>query len=219
MRLQFRRSPPFGRLDLRFVSSFVLQHPVMADDDVDAFSAPRRLLRDLRRQDVDTTMMCPGVTREDVSILHAIVRSRTTSIDEVDVIGPRSSSLFTSRDSSFFFSRRKSAARIADVNEDRQFGLFYAGRSTSSSRRDDDSSARSIFFPPTPPPPPLFHLLSSTSTTSAFLAGVLLLLANTTTRVDHFVLGGGVRRGHDPRRPEDRSLTFFRWRSPSSEGE
>lgn len=103
MRLQFRRSPPFGRLDLRFVSSFVLQHPVMADDDVDAFLVPRRLLRDLRRQDVDTTMMCPGVTRGDVSILHAIVRSRTTSIDEVHVIGPRSSSLFTSRDSSFIF--------------------------------------------------------------------------------------------------------------------
>lgn len=103
MRLQFRRSSPFGRLDLRFVSNFVLQHPVMADDDVDDALPVSRRLRDLRCQDVDTTIVCPGMTRENVSILHAIVRSRTTSIDEVDVIGPRSSSLFTSRDSYFFF--------------------------------------------------------------------------------------------------------------------
>lgn len=144
MRLQFRRSSPFGRLDLRFVSNFVLQHPVMADDDVDDALPVSRRLRDLRCQDVDTTMVCPGMTREDVSILHAIVRSRTTSIDEVDVIGPRSSSLFTSRDNYFFFSRRESA----DVNEDRQFGLFFAGQSTSSSRRDDDPpSDRSSLHP------------------------------------------------------------------------
>lgn len=76
----------------------------MADGDVDDALPVSRRFRDLRRQDVDTTMVCPGITREDVSILHAIVRSRTTSIDEVDVIGPRSSSSFTSRDSfSLFF--------------------------------------------------------------------------------------------------------------------
>lgn len=100
MRLQFRRSPPFGRLDLRFAFNFVLQHPVMADDDddvVDVLPVFRRL-RDLRRQDV----VCPGMTREDVSILHATARSRTTSIDEMNVIGSRSSSTST-RDSSFFF--------------------------------------------------------------------------------------------------------------------
>lgn len=83
MRLQFRRSPPFGRLDLRFVSSFVLQHPVMADDGVDDALPVSRGLRDLRRQDADTITVCPGISREDVSILHAIARSRTTSIDEV----------------------------------------------------------------------------------------------------------------------------------------
>ncbi|EZA58263.1 hypothetical protein X777_01220, partial [Ooceraea biroi] len=44
---------------------------------------------------------------------------------------------------------------------------------------------------------------------------VLLLADSTTTRVSHFILGGGVRRGHDPRRPENRSLTFFRRCSPS----
>lgn len=105
MRLQFRRSPPFGRLDLPFVSSFVLQHPVMADDDVDDALPVSRRLRDLRRQDVDTITVCPGMTREDVSILHAIARSRTTSIDEVDVIGPR---LYSRRETVLFFSRRVS---------------------------------------------------------------------------------------------------------------
>lgn len=60
----------------------------MADDDVDDVLPVFRRLRNLRRQDVDTTMMCPRMTREDVSILHTMVRSRTTSIDEMDVIGP-----------------------------------------------------------------------------------------------------------------------------------
>lgn len=83
MRLQCRRSsdPPFARLDPRFVSNFVLQHPVMADDDDvdDTLPGPRRL-RDFR-QDVDTTMACPGTMREDVTILHAIMQLGTTSID------------------------------------------------------------------------------------------------------------------------------------------
>jgi len=100
VRLQFRRSPPFGRFDLCFVSSFGLQHPVMADDGVDDALPVSRCLRDLRRQDADTVMVCPGITREDVSILHAIARSRTTSIDEVDVIGPR---LYSRRGTVLFF--------------------------------------------------------------------------------------------------------------------
>lgn len=155
MRLQFRRSPPFGRLDLRFALNFVLQHPVMADDDdVDDVLPVFRRLRVLRRQDV----VCPGMTREDVSILHATARSRTTSIDEMNVIGSRSSSTST-RDSSFFFFFVSSSS-IVDVNEDRQFGLFFAGRWTSSSRRDDDPPPdRSSLHPhhrqPPLPLPPL----------------------------------------------------------------
>lgn len=122
-----------------------------------------------------------------------------------DRLGPRS--LYT----------RGGCPRIVDLNGSHRFGPFSVGRSTSSSHRDNDPLPdRSSPPTATPPPPP--HLLSEYNS-SALLADVLLLADSTTTRVGHFVLGGGVRRGHDPRRPENRSLTFFRWRSPSSESE
>lgn len=82
-----RRSPFSGRLDLRFVLNFVLQHPATADDDDDdddvddTFPISLRL-RDLLCQIADTT--CPGM-HANVSTLHMMARSRTTCIDE-DVI-------------------------------------------------------------------------------------------------------------------------------------
>lgn len=206
-----RRSPFFGRLDLRFVSNFVLQHPAMVDDDGDdddvddTFPISLRL-RDLLRQIADTITACPGM-RADVSTLRAMARSRTTCIDE-DVIV-----------SVLVLTMREMAAayRRSQRRHHRFRGPFSAGRSTSSSHRDDDPPPdRSSLHPPShrhPSPPHRIQLFRASGRRTTTIAD------STTTRVGHFVLGGGVRRGHDPRRPENRSLTFFRRRSPSSEGE
>lgn len=202
-----RRSPLIGRLDLRFVPNFVLQHPVMADDDDDdddTFPISLRL-RDLLRQIADTTTACPGM-RANVSTLRAMACSRTTCIDE-DVIV--SVLVLSTRETAAAYrrSQRRPPVRFLLC---RSIDLILA----MILRPIDPLSTHRHTVTPSPPP----RLLTEYNS-SALLAGVLLLADSTTTRVGHFVLGGGVRRGHDPRRPENRSLTFFRRRSPSSEGE
>ncbi|TGZ50593.1 Uncharacterized protein DBV15_08092 [Temnothorax longispinosus] len=172
----------------------------MADDDEDdddTFPISLRL-RDLLCQIADTTTACPGM-RADVSTLRVMARSRMTGIDEnrrlpciVDLNGGSVPSLPVDR------PHPSIATMILRPIDPLSLSL-----------------SPPTATPPLPPPPRLLAEYNS----SALLAGVLLLADSTTTRVGHFVLGGGVRRGHDPRRPENRSLTFFRRRSPSSEGE
>jgi len=184
-----RRSPFFGRFDLLFVSDFMLQHPAMADDDIFPISLR---FRDLLRQIADTIMTCPEM-RADVSTLRVIARSRTTCIDkEIDRLGPRS-----------FYGYLVSSISMEIVGSISFLPIDHP--------RDDDppSDRSSLHLLPHRYPRLLTKYNSSGRRTTT----------STTTRVGHFVLGGGVRRGHDPRRPENRSLTFFRRRSSSSEGE
>ncbi|KYN26912.1 hypothetical protein ALC57_03727 [Trachymyrmex cornetzi] len=172
------------------------------DDDVDDIFPISLRLRDLLRQIADTITTCPGM-RADVSTLRVMARSRTTCIDEeIDRLGPRS----------FYVSSisMKAAGSVPFLPVDQPHPRI----ATMILRPIDPLSTS-----PPPPPPPATTATLASSPNTTLLAGVLLLVDSTTTRVGHFVLGGGVRRGHDPRRPENRSLTFFRRRSPSSEGE
>ncbi|KYQ52595.1 hypothetical protein ALC60_08312 [Trachymyrmex zeteki] len=165
------------------------------DDDVDDIFPISLRLRDLLRQIADTITTCPGM-RADVSTLRMMARSRTTCIDEeIDRLGPRS-----------FYGCHVSSISIEA-----------AGSVPFLPVDQPHPRIATMILRPIDPLSTTATLASSQNTT--LLAGVLLLVDSTTTRVGHFVLGGGVRRGHDPRRPENRSLTFFRRRSPSSEGE
>lgn len=169
-----RRSPAFGRLDPRSVLDFVLQHPATAndgDDDVDDTSPTSLRLRDLLRQIADATAACPGM-RADVSTLRAMARSRTTCIDVEIVYTSRS---LYARETAYRRSQQKPPVRSLLC---RSIDLILAS----------------------PIDPLSTHRLLAEYNSSALLAGVLLLADSTTTRVGHFVLGGGVRRGHDPRR-------------------
>ena len=170
------------------------------DDDVDDIFPISLRFRDLLRQIADTITTCPGM-RVDVSTLRVMARSRTCIDEEIDRFDPRS---FYGYHISWI-SMEVGSVPFLPVDQ-------------------PHPRIATMILRPIDPLSTYCHTTTTTATLASspnttLLAGVLLLVDSTTTRVGHFVLGGGVRRGHDPRRPKNRSLTFFRRRSPSSEGE